>query len=808
MGAADDRLHLFGIRHHGPGCARSLVGALDALDPEVVLIEGLPECEPLLKFAADPAMEPPVALLLYDEKAPRASIFEPMAAFSPEWQAMRWALRHDRPVRFIDLPAAWTLAAMTAEAEPAVEVDAEDVEDVEDDGGHDADAWGDDSTADAPPLADVDPEAAAAAEIRRDPIGALARIAGHADGDTWWSQLVEAQAHSSALFEALEDALTELRDTAESALLTPGFEDGSLGRAHRERELRREAHMRLAIRKALDETDGPVAVVAGAWHVPALRRKAKVSDDRALLRGAPRVKVSVSWVPWTNTRLARESGYGAGVRSPQWYHHLWNVTADPAFTVDQLVTGWVLRATALLRARGELASTASAIETVRLALSLAALRGVPTPGIDDLRDAMVAVLCGGDPAPLTRIERALHVGDEVGHVGEATPQNPLELDLERQQRRLRLKRRADVHELRLDLRTDSGRGRSTLLHRLRLLGIPWGELADAGRSRGTFRENWMLEWRPELSVALAEAMPYGTTVESAAAAKALEDAEKTRDLSALAPRVRDCLLADLEAVARTCIARLQTVASESGALVEQMEAVPPLVGILRYGEARATPTEALELLVRSLAAEITSGLSYACRQLQPEVLGRTRAAVDGFDRAVSTFEADAGGDGPLTDEWLRALEALADDDLAEPMLRGLSTRRLSDRERRSQEVTAAAFSRALSPTVPPAEASDWLEGFLAESGQVLLYDGTLRGMLDAWIGEVGGETFVELLPMLRRAFSTLDPSERRHLMARLADGATDARRPAEAETGDPAGLRYFEEAMPLLRTILGWETRV
>ena len=27
----DDRLHLFGIRHHGPGSAASLVAALDAL---------------------------------------------------------------------------------------------------------------------------------------------------------------------------------------------------------------------------------------------------------------------------------------------------------------------------------------------------------------------------------------------------------------------------------------------------------------------------------------------------------------------------------------------------------------------------------------------------------------------------------------------------------------------------------------------------------------------------------------------------------------------------------------------------------
>jgi hypothetical protein len=34
------QVFLFGIRHHGPGSARRLVEALDALEPVAVLIEG------------------------------------------------------------------------------------------------------------------------------------------------------------------------------------------------------------------------------------------------------------------------------------------------------------------------------------------------------------------------------------------------------------------------------------------------------------------------------------------------------------------------------------------------------------------------------------------------------------------------------------------------------------------------------------------------------------------------------------------------------------------------------------------------
>jgi hypothetical protein len=39
-------VHVLGIRHHGPGSARSLGAALAALAPDVVLIEGPPDADP------------------------------------------------------------------------------------------------------------------------------------------------------------------------------------------------------------------------------------------------------------------------------------------------------------------------------------------------------------------------------------------------------------------------------------------------------------------------------------------------------------------------------------------------------------------------------------------------------------------------------------------------------------------------------------------------------------------------------------------------------------------------------------------
>src|SRR5215468_10503978 len=107
----DERVHLFGIRHHGPGSAASLVAALDSLQPVAVLIEGPPEADPLIPYAAAAGMRPPVALLAYAKDDPASAAFFPFAVFSPEWQAMRWSLRHQCPVRFIDWPAGMSLAS-------------------------------------------------------------------------------------------------------------------------------------------------------------------------------------------------------------------------------------------------------------------------------------------------------------------------------------------------------------------------------------------------------------------------------------------------------------------------------------------------------------------------------------------------------------------------------------------------------------------------------------------------------------------------------------------------------------------------
>ncbi|OYP15804.1 hypothetical protein CFC35_15915 [Streptomyces sp. FBKL.4005] len=602
---------LLGVRHHGPGSARAVRAALDAARPAAVLIEGPPEADALIPLAADPGLRPPVALLAHAVDEPGRSAFWPFAEFSPEWVALRWALDQGVPARFIDLPATHTLAW---EEEPPVP-------DAGDGDGDDAGDGGDGDDA-----------------VRVDPLAVLAEAAGYDDPERWWEDVVEHRGPGDrdpfAPFAAVAEAMGALRERY-----------GVGGRA---RDLVREAHMRLRLRDARKEFGTAVAVVCGAWHVPALREKTTVTADRALLRGLPKVKTDLTWVPWTHRRLARAGGYGAGITSPGWYGHLFRAP-------DRPVERWLTKVAGLLREEDRIVSSAHVIEAVRLAETLAALRGRPLPGLSETTDAVRAVLCEGSDVPLALVHDRLVVGDVLGEVPEAAPAVPLQRDLARQQRSLRLKPEALERELELDLRGDTDAGRSRLLHRLRLLGVDWGEPARSRGSTGTFRETWRLRWEPELSVRVAEAGVWGTTVQAAARAKAEADAAAARALADVTALAEQCLLAGLPDALPVVMRVLADRAALDTDVGHLAQALPALVRSLRYGDVRGTDTGALAEVAAGLAERVFVGLPPACVALDTDAAEEMRGHVDAVHTAVgllteSLAGTPAGGDACAADQ--------------------------------------------------------------------------------------------------------------------------------------------------------------
>jgi hypothetical protein len=750
-----ERVLIMGIRHHGPGSARSVVAELDRLKPAAILIEGPADADPLLALAADPGMVPPVALLAYAQDEPRVSAFWPFAVFSPEWQALTWAGAYGVPVRFCDLPAATVLAAR----------------DHDEEGGDGAEN---------------------AAEL--DPIGRLAEAAGYDDPERWWDDVIEARADTGqaetghGAFAVLGDAMAELRA-------------GSQGTMH---ERRREAHMRQVLRASMKETEGTIAVICGAWHVPALTAPLpSAAGDAALLRGLPKRKAALAWVPWTNSRLASASGYGAGVTSPGWYHHLFS-------TPEQTIARWLTRVAGVLRGHDIGVSSAHIIEAVRLAETLAAMRGRPLAGLAEVNEATKSVMCDGEDLAAAFVTRDLVVGEALGAVPDGAPPVPLDADLRAQARTLRLKIEPLARTLALDLRKDTDRGRSVFLHRLGVLGIDWGVVtADLVRGAGTFHETWTLRWRPELAVEIIDAAIWGTTVETAATAKIVSVASSNAALADVTNAVERVLLAELSGALAPVLSALDASAAADSDVTHLMAAVPALVRAIRYGDVRGTDTAALSAVVDALTVRVCAGLPAAVGGLADDAASALRAALDGMHAALALHAQEPLG-AQARDRWMTAISGLDGRRDVHGLVAGRIVRLLADCGALPPPEAARRFAAALSVGVQAADKAHWAQGFLSGGGLLLVHDRDLLATLDGWVASLSAREFLDVLPLLRRTFGEFAGPERssigqavRHLSDAGARGRGDRTAGSdELDSGRAAGaLRTV--AMILAGTLEG-----
>jgi hypothetical protein len=164
-------LHLFPIRHHGPGSARALLTALHALRPDAILVEGPADANDIIHWLGHEDMEPPIALLVYRPDKPEAAGSYPFAEFSPEFQALRYGVAHHIVTRFFDLPQAVMLAAAAKPMMPDTAV-----------------------------------------------FNQIASLTGHRDYELWWNAAIEQRQNQADLFTGILELMTAMRTAAEENL--------------------------------------------------------------------------------------------------------------------------------------------------------------------------------------------------------------------------------------------------------------------------------------------------------------------------------------------------------------------------------------------------------------------------------------------------------------------------------------------------------------------------------------------------------------------------------------------------------------
>lgn len=808
----DDQVYLLGIRHHGPGCAHALTEALQAIQPDLILLEGAAELEQCWQLAGHAQMQPPVAQLIYDPKQPKLATFYPWGEFSPEWQAMRFALQNNTALQMMDLPAGIEFelreqeqpeSAAAQEEKPDSdnaesnvkgergERDERDAKDVKDErdakeegetGGGEGEGEGGDA---APPARDA-AVLAALQEARRSPLDRMLQAAGCPDGETWWDLTIEHQRGGLGVFQAIAELMISCREAEQQRLARlPAAAD-----FQQQRDGLREAWMRKCLRLAR-KTHTKIAVVCGAWHVPALAHPPHIKLDNALLKGLKKRRVAVAWVPYTYQRFSLASGYGAGIDSPGWYEHLFRHHRAHS-SVEELSISWMIRIAQLLRAEGFACSSADVIEAVRLARDLALLRQLPLPSLTEMLDAARAVMTEGRSEALNVIRDKLVISNRLGGLPPEVPQLPLEQDLNQQIKRLRLKKQADSQALVLDLRKDAGLARSQLLHRLELIGLPWGKKSGSSGS-GTFKEEWSLRWQPEFAVALIDASLLGNTVEAAASQTMIQQVRQSDGVAQLAQLLDAIQLADLQAATPAAIQALQSLAAVSADIQDLMESLLTLVQLARYGSVRNRDGSGVAEIIDCIIIRVCNGLAPACVNLDETAAYAMLEALDKCHSAITLLQ-----NLDYRQSWQQALFDLAANRRCHPVLLGRSNRILYDLEQQDAQQLNQQFRLQLSQGNEVTHAAAWLEGLLINGAVLLLYDDKLFSLLDTWIAQLPEDDFVRVLPLVRRSFSSFAAIELKQLANRVLLGANQKNHSAFRD--DP---QLSQQALQQLSVYLG-----
>ncbi len=733
---------VFGVRHFSPAAALHLRHWLDELKPAVVLIEGPADATDQLIHLAHAKTRPPVALLAFTKTRPVRSIIYPLASYSPEWVALRWAIENRREVRFIDLPAAVFLELHQLQPEASQAPTA----------------------AETPGAVDTQSHTQAYLD---DPYTEIARIAGDADYESWWErefeQISEGEAYRQAIF-AFGENLRAIRQDPP---------------ARHAETLLREAYMRREIRAAINAPAGKnkgqprsAVVVCGAFHAPVLTDDLPAMSDDELAK-LPRADCVLTLMPYSYPRLSAQSGYGAGNHAPAYFQAVHE--EGLAGTPERIPARYLTTLAQRLRRDGIIRSSADVIEAVRLAHGLAAMNHSPAPVLRDLRDAAVTLLGQGDSLVLHAALREVEIGTAVGALPPGISRTALQDDVQQLLKTLKLEQFIvdKVQPLELDLREDRtvkktataflDLARSTFLHRLEVIDLGFAT-RGARDQRGTAKERWSVQWKPECEIRLAERSLQADSLESAAAfvlAEQLTAAQDVGAATAILLRAANCDCADALQVA---LRRVQDLAVDEAGFPAAASGLQDLTELIRYGNVRRVDPAPLRPVLAQLYLRATL-LVFGATVCDDEAAKVIRGGLDRIHDVVFL-----GEDGIEPERWIAALAQVSRSDSRHPLLSGYATALLIERGRIDDEELDREVARRLSPGTEASVGVNWFEGLVQRNRAALFMRQALWACLSRYVDELDDEAFKRALLYLRRAFATFSAGEIRRVVDLLAGG--------------------------------------
>ena len=745
---ADRNLHFFPIRHHSPACALHLREALRAIRPAAVLIEGPVDFEPLIHELLAPGVVPPVAMVALPDSEARAekgrpgTTYYPVCHHSPEYIAIQEAKTLGAAIRFIDLPSR-----------------------------HPAMLSGSRDRQDQPllPMRETMFDRGAY-------VDAMCARSGFRDGLALWDGLFEARARTAdwrGFFASVGAYCSALRGASDADELQA---DGTLAR---------EAMMRACIRDAIKTASGPIAIVTGGFHTPALI--GEHPETPAPAASAP--TRSNAWLIRYDFRaLDRLNGYGAGLPLPGFYERVWQrlIGAEDeakSSLAEEILVGFRAH---LIESEPALTFSFPTLRSmIEAAARLADLRGLSEPGRSELFDALRSSAIKEEieigSHPLLAAFTSYLQGDRLGDLPPGSRLPPL---IER------ARREARSHGLSLDdavpktrefdiYRKPRHRQCSQFLHAMRLVAPVFAERVKGPDHVHGFRadvlmETWTYAWSPAVEAALIERAADGETVRDAAATvliRRLEDLEKDgqrNNAEAAFNLLSTAFDAGIGSAADTLAAAVGEALRSDSNLLRLTRAL--VVGQALNARARGMQSEST---VQAFAALLPPLLEQLARRIAELLRDLSAVGADNVGEAIGGLaalaEAMADPDPPFPTAPLRdALQHLMTERL-DPQLTGavIALAALiglideAEAGRRLSAALAGAFER-------PGDAIRTLSGVMALAPQLFINDSSVITAIDHLFGAVDDQGFLDLLPQLRMAFAELSPNETDRVAAVVA----------------------------------------
>lgn len=824
--------YIFGIRHLSPAGAWHLLRFLEEKKPGLVLVEGPSDFADMIEDLVRTETKPPVAILAYTRQLPVRTVLYPLAEYSPEYQAIRWCHKNKVVCQFMDLPSD-VILALPQEQENNAGNDP-DMQGVQ--GDPDGTRKDNSQTGQGETLArgrsddsNGQNEQNGARERGSESIyEKLDRLTGEDGQEMFWERIAEHTLDTegyhlgSNLFgEKLRELCTEsqnqkVQDQPREVVphkVARETEDvcrkWNSEQWEEIRTLLREAYMCRKIQDALAEGYQPeeIVVVTGSYHVAGLRERLRngqtvtakaekeeeeeLEKQRRISTGEPddkifenagmtdeeicrlpRVETNHTLMPYSYYRLSSRSGYGAGNQAPAYYELLWRGMKHQ--DLWEASHRYLAGIAGYQRAHGTPVSSAEVIEAVRLAKTLAVLRGGRVPALRDLRDSAITCLGHGSFAEISLAVAQTEIGKKIGSLPEGVSRTCIQEDFYRNLRELKLEKYQSLsaEELNLDLRENRNvvseksafldLHRSFFLHRLRVLGVSFGSLQTTKQENATWAERWTLAWTPEAEIELVETALIGDTIVQAVALVFQERTEHAKEIGEIALVIEDAFLCGMERALSSTVGALQAIAIDEVAIRELAVTVHRLSTVVQYRNIRNIHTEMLIPVMQQMFYRACLILAQECK-CDDSASKSISEAMDQLNQAQTAH-------GFLNAEsWVQALKEVAERDDLNPRLSGYASAILLERGLLSEAELGAQIQRRLSNGIPAELGAGWFEGLSMKNRYALIARLSIWKNLDEYLDTLDEKEFKKALVFLRRAFADFNSGEKDEIAENLGE---------------------------------------